>query len=224
MGGGGALCARHGRCDLIFCGEAPQQRLWVAEANRVVGTVRHLWQAIEKEKTIKASCNRRDGTWEKRAKASSLCTSLFFLAPLPTHAAGDDACTGIARRLYKDRSLTMGRQKRRPTSRRATYHIGGVSRSCRTWYRHRPSDGEREFDPRFLRGERLSWISQPAKKGRPQLPARSRGATSWANNRMELSTQSTGIWPPTFDSMMMPVRPSSSRSCRSRASTMSGVP
>ena len=25
-------------------------------------------------------------------------------------------------------------------------------------------------------------------KGRPQLPARSRGATSWANNRMELST------------------------------------
>jgi hypothetical protein len=61
-------------------------------------------------------------------------------------------------------------------------------------------------------------------RGRPQLPARSRGATSWANNRMELSTQSTGIWPPTFDSMMMPVRPSSLRSCRSRASTMSGVP
>jgi hypothetical protein len=104
-----------------------------------------------------------------------------------------------------------------------TYHIGAVSRSCRTWYRHRPSDGEREFDPRFLRGERLSRISQP-EKGRPQLPARSRGATSWANNRMELSTQSTGIWPPTFDSMMMPVRPSSSRSCRSRASTTSGVP
>src|SRR5262249_17574865 len=66
-----------------------------------------------------------------------------------------------------------------------TYHIGAGSRSCRTWYRHRPYDGEREFDPRFLLGERLSRISQPAKKGRPQLPARSRGATSWANNRME---------------------------------------
>src|SRR5262245_27909625 len=44
-----------------------------------------------------------------------------------------------------------------------TYHIDAVSRSCRTWYR--PSDWEREFVPRFLRGERLSRISQPAKKG-----------------------------------------------------------
>ena len=40
----------------------------MAGAKRVVGTVRHLWQAIEKEKTIKASCNGRDGTWQKRAK------------------------------------------------------------------------------------------------------------------------------------------------------------
>ena len=38
----------------------------------------------------------------------------------------------VARRLYKDRSLTMGRQKRRAHHRDAqTYHIGAVSRSCR---------------------------------------------------------------------------------------------
>ena len=29
---------------------------------------------------------------------------------------------------------------------------------------------------------------EAGEKSRPQLPARSRGATSWANNRMELST------------------------------------
>jgi hypothetical protein len=50
-----------------------------------------------------------------------------------------------------------------------TYHIGAVSRFCRTWYRHRPSDGEREFDPRFLRGERLSQ-AQPRKKGDLSYP------------------------------------------------------
>jgi hypothetical protein len=67
-----------------------------------------------------------------------------------------------------------------------TYYIGAVYRSCRTWYRHRPSDGEREFDPRFLQSERLSRISQPAKQ-------RATSAARAQSRRHFLGKQSDGI-------------------------------
>ena len=41
----------------------------MAGAKRVVGTVRHLWQAIEKERTIEASCNRR---WNMAKKGKGI--------------------------------------------------------------------------------------------------------------------------------------------------------
>ena len=59
----------------------------------------------------------------------------------------------VARRLYKDRSLTMGRQKRRPTIVARRPITLARSPAPAAWYRYGPSDGEREFDPRFLRGE-----------------------------------------------------------------------
>ena len=131
----------------------------------------------------------------------------------------------VARRLYKDRSLTMGRQKRRPTivARRPITLARSPAPAVRGADIGHPTRSGNLFRGSCEANDSPGFRSR-RKKGRPQLPERSRGATSWANNRMELSTQSTGIWPPTFDSMMMPVRPSSSRSCCSRASTMSGVP
>jgi hypothetical protein len=298
MDGGGARCARHGRCDLIFCrGPSTAVLSGGSKEGRRHGSTpvagnrekkdnqgflqRKGWNMAKKGKgiflvyvDIDAKHDKEFNDWYNtehlpellavpgilsaaRYKAVKggpkylafyelenvgvLRTSAFADRPrtpwgqrVSPSVIGSSLTRIVGEQIFPDGLempergmapvLQIGRMSTARHRGAQTYHIGAVSHSCRTWYRHSLPTGSGSFDPRFLRGERLSRILQPAKKRRPQLPARSRGATSWANIRMELSTQSTGIWPPTFDSMMMPVRPSSSRSCRSRASTMSGVP
>jgi hypothetical protein len=72
-----------------------------------------------------------------------------------------------------------------PPSWRADHRIG-ADRSCRMRYRHRSSDGEREFDPRFLQGERLSRIF-------PVGEQRTTSAARAQSRRYFLGKQSDGI-------------------------------
>jgi hypothetical protein len=98
---------------------------------------------------------------------SETCAAHDFAAQKNYSPSSTKASPGVS----KDRSVTMGRQKRRPTivARRPITLARSPAPAARGTDMGLPM-GKREFDPRFLRGERLSRISQPAKKGDLSCP------------------------------------------------------